>query len=60
LSSFQYISIHLQLNQVNFGTQALLGPSWLVNKCFGTQMARGLLQDELIILVMLVSFLGFT
>jgi hypothetical protein len=27
----------------SFGTQALLGPSWLVNKCFGTQMARGLL-----------------
>jgi hypothetical protein len=40
--------------------QALLGPSWLVNKYFSTQMARGLLQDELIILIMLVSFLDST
>jgi hypothetical protein len=37
----------------------LLGPSWLVNKFFGTQMTRELLEDELMILVMLVSFLGF-
>jgi hypothetical protein len=60
LSSFQCIPIHLQLDQASFVTQALLGPSSLVNKCFDTQMARGLLQDELIILLMLVSFLGST
>jgi hypothetical protein len=52
--------IHLQSDQASFGTQALLGPSWLVNKCFGIQIAQGLLQNELIILVILVSFLGFT
>jgi hypothetical protein len=36
--NFQCISIYLQLDQESFGTQALLGPSCLVNKCFGTQM----------------------
>jgi hypothetical protein len=40
LSSFQCISIYLQLDQESFGTQVLLGPSWLVNKYFGTQMSR--------------------
>jgi hypothetical protein len=36
LSSFQCVSSHLQIDQEGFGTQALLGHSWLVNKCFGT------------------------
>jgi hypothetical protein len=38
--NFQCISIYLQLDQESFGTQALLGPLCLVNKCFGTQMPR--------------------
>jgi hypothetical protein len=33
LSSFQCISIHLQLDQASFATQTLLDPSRLVNKC---------------------------
>jgi hypothetical protein len=58
LSSFQCISNHLHIDQASFGTQDLLGPSRLVNKYFGTQIARGLLQGELITLIVLVSFLS--
>jgi hypothetical protein len=47
LSSFQCISSHLQPDQASFGTQALLGPSRIDNKCFGIQMARGQPQGEL-------------
>ena len=49
----------LQAQQVPFGTQILLGPSRLVKRCLGTQMALMLVRGDLITLIAQVPTWSF-
>ena len=51
--------MYLQAQQALFGTQTLLGPSKLVTRCLGTQIALMLVRGELITLIAQVPTLSF-
>jgi len=51
--------MYLQAQQAPFGTQTLLGPSKLVTRYLGTQIALMLVRGELITLIAQVPTLSF-